>query len=372
MTPCGECVTAHAVLRLEVSVRRHAIRRSSHGGVEIFDGEKFVTAGAVGFRAVPEAVSPLRSGHGERDSALDGTRRSALAWPRPRRRHSAHGIGRKRACARRRALGARWSSARSARRAARVEPVLARRNPSTPRVQPARPQLQSLAKNDALASSTWSSSIAARAHEQRAAVALNLRLWHTRAQSLRVETLAIVRVDSLRCVSVWCAEWAHRGSACLNLRRASTLCGVEHASWLGFVVLGSAAAAAAILVWYLVKRPPIDTHVKLWLLLGLGVFPVLAAASSTVSGMEATTHREFCGSCHVMDSHFRNAIDPAGAITGRSPHAQSLFRRARAATCVTPTLRHVRLRFDQSWQGLRHVYEYYLGGYRQIRRWKRR
>lgn len=130
------------------------------------------------------------------------------------------------------------------------------------------------------------------------------------------------------------------------------------------MVLGSAASAAAILIWYLVKRPLIDTHVKLWLLLGLGVFPALAAATSTVSGMETTTQREFCGSCHVMDSHFRNAVEP---------QAQSL------------AARHTRNPFfgDQSCYvchadygmygyaltkvgGLRHVYEYYLGGYREM------
>ena len=69
--------------------------------------------------------------------------------------------------------------------------------------------------------------------------------------------------------------------------------------------LAAAAAAATILVWFLIKRPPLHLRVKLALLLGLGVFPALAAASSTVAGMEATTHREFCGSCHVMGSHFR-------------------------------------------------------------------
>jgi cytochrome c-type protein NapC len=84
---------------------------------------------------------------------------------------------------------------------------------------------------------------------------------------------------------------------------------LEHTNWLGFVVLGSSVAAATILIWFLVKRPAIDVRVKLLLLLGLGVLPSFAAASSTVTGMQATTHRDFCGSCHVMQAHYSNAVD---------------------------------------------------------------
>jgi len=29
-----------------------------------------------------------------------------------------------------------------------------------------------------------------------------------------------------------------------------------------------------------------------------------------VSGMEATTHREFCGSCHVMTGHYLDSSNP--------------------------------------------------------------
>jgi len=139
---------------------------------------------------------------------------------------------------------------------------------------------------------------------------------------------------------------------------------LAHTSWLGFVALGAAAAAAAILLWFLIRRPTLDTHVKLWLLLGLGVFPALAAASSTVLGMEATTHREFCGSCHVMDSHFRNAVDPhAQSLAAR--HTRNPFFGERSCYVCHADYGMYGYAMTKA-GGLRHVYEYYLGGYRQM------
>jgi nitrate/TMAO reductase-like tetraheme cytochrome c subunit len=134
--------------------------------------------------------------------------------------------------------------------------------------------------------------------------------------------------------------------------------------WLGFVVLGAAAAAAVILIWYLIRRPLLDLRVKLLLLLGLGVFPAIAAASSTVLGMEATTHREFCGSCHVMDSHFRNAVDPNAQSLAARHSRNPLFG---DRSCYVCHANYGMYGYPLTkLGGLRHVYEYYLGGYRQM------
>ena len=62
-------------------------------------------------------------------------------------------------------------------------------------------------------------------------------------------------------------------------------------TWLTLIALAAIVASAAILIVYLVKKPALDLKMKLWLLLGLGVFPFLGAATSTVAGMEATTER---------------------------------------------------------------------------------
>ncbi len=129
-------------------------------------------------------------------------------------------------------------------------------------------------------------------------------------------------------------------------------------------MLVASAAAAAILIWYLYKRPPLSLAVKLALLVGLGVLPALAAASSTVAGMEATTHREFCGSCHVMDSHFRNAIDPtAQSLAARHARNPSFGERS----CYVCHADYGMYGYALTKAGgMRHVYEYYLGGYRQM------
>ena len=72
------------------------------------------------------------------------------------------------------------------------------------------------------------------------------------------------------------------------------------ASPLSVVEVACAVLSAIVLVAYLVLRPPLVRATKVWLLLGLGVFPIGAAFSGNVQGFEATKEREFCGSCHVM------------------------------------------------------------------------
>lgn len=134
--------------------------------------------------------------------------------------------------------------------------------------------------------------------------------------------------------------------------------------WLGYIALGSAACAVAILAYFLAKKPPLDLRMKLWLLFGLGVFPALTAATSTVAGMERTTEREFCGSCHVMDAHYEDT---------RNPSAQSLAaRHSRNPTfgdhsCYVCHADYGMYGYPLTkLGGMRHVYFYYLGGYNQL------
>ena len=91
---------------------------------------------------------------------------------------------------------------------------------------------------------------------------------------------------------------------------------------LGVLELGCAALSAVILVAYLVFRPPLMHATKVWLLLGLGVFPIGAAFSGNVQGFEATKERKFCGSCHVMALHQADSEDLAcGSLASR--HARN-------------------------------------------------
>lgn len=135
-------------------------------------------------------------------------------------------------------------------------------------------------------------------------------------------------------------------------------------SWLGFVALGSAACATAILLYYLLKKPALDLHVKLWLFLGLGVLPALTAATSSVAGMERTTAREFCGSCHVMGAHYEDASDPqAQSLAARHSRNPSFGEQS----CYVCHADYGMYGYPLTkLGGLRHVYNYYLGGYGKL------
>jgi hypothetical protein len=91
---------------------------------------------------------------------------------------------------------------------------------------------------------------------------------------------------------------------------------------LAIIELGFAALSATILVGYLVFRPPLVRATKIWLLLGLGVFPISAAFAGNVQGFEATKERAFCGSCHVMALHRADSDDPA-SLSLASRHARN-------------------------------------------------
>jgi cytochrome c-type protein NapC len=140
---------------------------------------------------------------------------------------------------------------------------------------------------------------------------------------------------------------------------------VPHAGpWLGYLAIGSAAIAAAILLYYLLKKPALDLRIKLLMFAGLGVFPAISAASSTVAGMERTTKREFCGSCHVMDDHYNNAADPKAQSLAARHSRNPFFGEQSCYVCHAD--------YDMfgyaltKLGGMRHVYHYYLGGYREM------
>jgi nitrate/TMAO reductase-like tetraheme cytochrome c subunit len=104
-------------------------------------------------------------------------------------------------------------------------------------------------------------------------------------------------------------------------------------SLLSIVALACAGASALILVGYLVLRPRLGHATKIWLALGLGVFPIGAAAAGNVQGFEATKERRFCGSCHVMSLHAQDA-DDASSHSLAARHARNrLFGDENCYTC---------------------------------------
>lgn len=92
---------------------------------------------------------------------------------------------------------------------------------------------------------------------------------------------------------------------------------------LNIGALACAVAAVVVLVVYLVKRPRLTNGTRLWLFVGLGPLPIAAAMSGNVANLQVTQEREFCGSCHVMNSYIEDAADPhsgsLAAVHSRNP-----------------------------------------------------
>ena len=91
---------------------------------------------------------------------------------------------------------------------------------------------------------------------------------------------------------------------------------------LAVFALVCAGIASVILVWYLVRRPTLHHATKIWLALGLGLFPLGAATAGNVEGFEATKKRAFCGSCHVMVPHTSDSDDPS-SLSLSARHARN-------------------------------------------------
>lgn len=107
--------------------------------------------------------------------------------------------------------------------------------------------------------------------------------------------------------------------------------------WSAWLSAASALAAAVILVSHLLRKPPIDggqkTNTKLWLLLGLGVFPITSAGTANVAGFKQTQSREFCGSCHVMYPHADDSKDPSSNALAAIHARNDAFGSENCYTC---------------------------------------
>lgn len=86
----------------------------------------------------------------------------------------------------------------------------------------------------------------------------------------------------------------------------------------------SGALAAVILLYWLIRRPPLHTGTKLWLLLGLGPLAIASAMLGNVANLEVSKERQFCGSCHVMIPYTQDAANPASTSLA-SRHSQNAW-----------------------------------------------
>jgi cytochrome c-type protein NapC len=133
---------------------------------------------------------------------------------------------------------------------------------------------------------------------------------------------------------------------------------------LAWGCLLSAAVAAGMLLFYLVRRPTLTSGVKLFLLMALGVFPIAAAGTGNVVGFEASTERNFCGGCHVMQPYVQDSANRT-SMTLASMHARNdEFGERNCYTCHADYGMYGTVATKIA--GMGHVYEYWLNGYHKM------
>jgi len=142
-------------------------------------------------------------------------------------------------------------------------------------------------------------------------------------------------------------------------------------SMMGVMAMVFSALAAVILGVHLVRGAKADPQnarsvppaTKLWLLLGLGVFPIAAAGSANVAGFEATQSRKFCGSCHVMIPHAEEASSPDSTALSALHGRNAAFGKENCYTCHKDYGMYGYVLTKMG--GMRHVY-LYLTEYRAM------
>lgn len=133
---------------------------------------------------------------------------------------------------------------------------------------------------------------------------------------------------------------------------------------LGWAAIACIVLATIIVLWFLVASPPLERGTKLLLLLGVAVLPIGAAVATNLSGFERTTHRDFCGGCHLMTPYTEDSSNLLSE-TLASRHARNLmFGEQNCYRCHSTygMFGTVLTKLN----GMKHVYYYYLGGWRRL------
>jgi nitrate/TMAO reductase-like tetraheme cytochrome c subunit len=123
------------------------------------------------------------------------------------------------------------------------------------------------------------------------------------------------------------------------------------------IALVTSLGAFVILLWFLFKRPPITNAVKMALLMGIGVLPLLTATTGNIAGFQATKTRTFCtGSCHVMTPYGEDSEDPTSMGLAARHGRNAAFGEDNCYTCHADYGMFGTITTKIG--GMRHVYEY--------------
>lgn len=128
-------------------------------------------------------------------------------------------------------------------------------------------------------------------------------------------------------------------------------------SWLQLFALGCTLAAALILLWYLVFRPPLVRVTKGLLLLGFGILPIGSAGVGNITGYTRTMDRSFCGSCHTMGPWVEDSNDPNSNTLAALHGRNEAFGEQNCYTCHANYEMYGTITTKLA--GLRHVWMYY-------------
>lgn len=132
---------------------------------------------------------------------------------------------------------------------------------------------------------------------------------------------------------------------------------ISQLSWLALFALGSAACAAGILVWFLIRKPGLGRGTKIAMLFGIGIFPISAAFTGNLAGYQRTMERSFCGSCHSMGPYVADSNDPESNTLPAIHSRNQLFGEQNCYTCHEDYGMFGTVVTKLS--GMRHVWEYY-------------
>jgi len=152
-----------------------------------------------------------------------------------------------------------------------------------------------------------------------------------------------------------------RGQAHQAGVRVSNAVKLNVVSVLAGLTLGVSAVAACILLVYWVKQPRLDLKWRLLLFLAIALLPTVAAGTSTTEALNVTSERQFCGSCHVMEAHYKDAIDPGSmSLSARHTRNDAFGEHS----CYKCHAEYGMFGYPLTkLNGLRHVWHYYFGEY---------
>lgn len=159
-----------------------------------------------------------------------------------------------------------------------------------------------------------------------------------------------------------------RGGSSNRLNDREDLSRLAMASQLsptGITALATASIAALLLFHYVLIRPKLTMITRVRLLLGLGVFPTATAALYTADAMQKTTTRAFCGSCHVMREHLKDVDNPESTSLAARHSRNSYFGASSCYSCHADYEGIMGYPLTKL-RGMRHLYMYYLAGYRSM------